>query len=284
MPQTSDTTPTETLLTTTETPATPETAIPPELQTQVMEDGWLKGIEKSLAEDPSMKAIQDMPALVKSYVHAQRMMGKNKVIIPGKEATEDEVKQFFMKVGLPESVDKYDIQVKNKEELDTDFLKAFKEAAYSANILPDQAQKLFDWYNEKMDSTIKSTQESQNNLLQEEVNNLKKEWGEGFDKKLSLAKQALKQFSDKDTMVYLEQSGLGNDTKLIRLFSKIGEAILSEDTFKVESVGDFGKTPSEAKAEVNEILGNSKSPYWNKAHPSHKDLVQRVNKLMTIAG
>lgn len=252
--------------------------------TEVVEEGWLKGIPKELAEDPSMKAIKDIPSLVKSHVHAQKMIGRDKVVIPGKEATEDDFKEFFQKVGLPENADKYEIGTGDRDDIDQDFLKDFKEAAYNANILPKQAEKLFNWYNEKMDTMIKSSQEQQENNFKEEIENLRKEWGEGFDKNVSVAKRAVKHFADEDVMKYLEESGLGNDTKLIKLFNKIGESMMSEDTFKAEATGDFGKTPDEARQEANEILGNMEHPYWKKGHPSHNDAVKRVNKLLNMAG
>ncbi len=84
------------------------------------ETSWKEALPEDVREDPSMEAIQTVDNLAKSYVNAQKMIGADKIIVPNKYAEANEWKDVFTKLGLPESVDKYEIST--KEEVDQEFL------------------------------------------------------------------------------------------------------------------------------------------------------------------
>ena len=47
-----------------------------------------------------------------------------------------------------------------------------------------------------------------------------------------------------------------------------------------EEVGAL--TPNEAEREIQKIMGDQKSPYWDKNHPEHKSVVDEVFKLRNM--
>ena len=49
---------------------------------------FLKGVDPSLASSPSVKNFTNMNDFVKSYIHAQSMIGADKVVIPKAGADE----------------------------------------------------------------------------------------------------------------------------------------------------------------------------------------------------
>ena len=67
---------------------------------------WRSGLPEDVAGDPSLADIKDVSSLAKSYVHAQRMVGRDKVSIPQEGAGEDEWNSFYDRLGRPE---KYEI-------------------------------------------------------------------------------------------------------------------------------------------------------------------------------
>ena len=71
------------------------------------EANWKDALPEDVKQDPSMQAIQTVDNLAKSYVNAQKMIGADKIIVPNKYAEENEWKDVFTKLGLPESPDKY---------------------------------------------------------------------------------------------------------------------------------------------------------------------------------
>ena len=51
--------------------------------------------------NPIFANFQDVNGLAKSYMHAQRMIGADKIAIPGKHATDEERLEVYRKLGSP---------------------------------------------------------------------------------------------------------------------------------------------------------------------------------------
>lgn len=245
---------------------------------------WMTSLPDEIKNDPSLKLFQndkgiDMAALTKSYVNAQKMIGADKVVVPGKNSTPEEWKSFFMKAGLPESVDKYELALPQDAKVDPNMLKGFKDLAHKAGILPSQAEQLVAWFQGEQTNGMKAYQDSQVAQVEKGLTDLKAEWGQGYDKKVQQAHLAVREFGDEKLGEYLDKTGIGNDPQLIRLFAKIGES-LGEDKLKgANGAQNFGKTPDEASREINQIMGDAKGAYWDAGHPGHKDAVQNVLRL-----
>lgn len=238
-------------------------------------DNWKEALPDDIRQDPSLGAIKDIQNLAKSYVNAQKMVGKEKIIIPDQHATAEDWKGVFKKLGLPESVDQYNVKA---EGFQKEFIDEFKQAAYGMNLMPKQAEDLLGFYKGFSEKSLSVQAEAQKAASLEEVNNLKKEWGNAFDKNLLIAKGALEQFADPETKKYIETSGLGNDVRLIKLLASIGNK-MGDDQFVGEAKKQMGMTPVDAQQKANTILGNKEHPYWNKTHPNHKGAVEEVFKL-----
>jgi hypothetical protein len=91
---------------------------------------WLKGIEgieEGLVNDPSLKALTNVGDLVKSYVNAQKMIGKDKVILPTDKSSEVEIAQFWQKMGRPEKAEDYKFELGEKKSFDDGFTAKFAE-------------------------------------------------------------------------------------------------------------------------------------------------------------
>ena len=106
-----------TLTETTEAVQEPVQESEPAQQEQPAEtsNDWRSSLPEDIREDPSLKPLQDINSLAKSYVHSQRMLGTDKVVVPGKYATPDEWRGFYHKVGLPEEVKDYEVTSSNTD-------------------------------------------------------------------------------------------------------------------------------------------------------------------------
>lgn len=241
-------------------------------------DNWKESIEPEFRDSDGIKRIQSVPELAKAFVNAQKLVGADKVAIPGKHATEDDWKQVFQKLGLPVDVKDYAVTKPKDAGFGDEFVEAFKVEAHKAGIMPAQSQKLMEWFATSAKAKTAEMQAIQSQSQDAELTNLKKEWGEAFDAKLSLAKIAVQKWADKETIDYLNKTGLASSPQLIRLLAKAGE-VFKEDVVAGKGGGSSALTPKEAEAEVNKIYGDPKHPYWDKNHPNHKAAVNEVSKL-----
>jgi hypothetical protein len=260
----------------TETPntGTPAPAAPTEIK---IPENWKAALPEDLQKDPSMASIMDIASLAKSYVHGQKMIGRDKIVIPDKFATDEDWQKVFQKLGVPDSPEKYELKV--AENADPEFVKGFKDLAVKNGILPKHAEKLFEFYNNHVEKSMAAQEELSKKSFEESVNGLKKEWGQGYERKIQAASGLFNKLADPETKDFFNKTGLGNDPVVIKLFAKLaGE--MGEDKFvDGASTGSMGLTPAEAKQKINDIFGNKDHPYFNKAHPSHKDALAEVNKL-----
>ena len=104
---------------TTEQPAQPavkeETTTQPADQSQPITQEEPKIDFKSLIpdeykEDKALANFQDMNQFVKSYLHAQKMVGLDKIPVPNKHATEEDWQEVFKRLGAPEKPDQYKLK------------------------------------------------------------------------------------------------------------------------------------------------------------------------------
>lgn len=239
-------------------------------------ENWKDSLPDDLKADPSLSSIMDIQSLAKSYVHGQKMIGKDKIIIPDKFATDEDWSKVYQKLGVPESADKYELKA---DGMDEDFVKGFKELAVKNGILPRQADKLFEFYNSHVDKVISDNETENKKVFEESVNGLKKEWGNGYERKLQAASGLFNSIADEDSKKIFNESGLGNNPVVIKMFAKLAEQMGEDKFVNAESIGSMGMTPAEAQTKINEIYGNKDHPYYNKSHPSHKDAINEMTKL-----
>lgn len=241
-------------------------------------DNWRDSLPEEFKSEPVLQRIQDFPSLVKSLVHAQKAIGANKVVVPSKHATPEDWTNFFQQVGVPKDPKDFKVDLPKDASFDSEFLTAFSEAAHKANLLPNQAQALVNWFNEANSSKMTLLQQEQLVKQNEELQKLKSEWGEAFKTKAHQANVALSHFDTDGTMPQtLKELGLSNNPTLIKFLAKVGET-LSEDKISGQA-GDTALTPKEAQNALNGIYGDMTHPYWLKDHPGHNAAVEEVQKL-----
>jgi hypothetical protein len=254
------------------TPSPEPTPTPAPAPSISFPENWKEALPEEIRQDPSLGAIKDIQNLAKSYVNAQKMVGKDKIIVPDQHATAEDWKGVFRKLGLPENVEKYNVKA---EGFQPEFINEFKAAAFNMNLMPNQAENLLGFYKDFSGKQLEAQAAAHKAEVEQQVAGLKQEWGTAFEKNLLIAKGALEQFADAETRKYIEESGLGNDVRLIKLLQSVG-AKMGDDQFVGEAKKQMGMTPADAQKRVNDVLGDKAHPYWNKSHPNHGNAVKEV--------
>ena len=242
----------------------------------------------SLAEDirnePSLQNIQDLDQLAKGYVHAQRMVGADKIALPNKHATEDDWNQFYGKLGRPDSPDAYEVNYTPPAEgYEATNLPGFQDAAFRAGLNSDQAQLLLDWYSELETETIQSNEAASETHRLSAEQDLRQEYGLAYDKKLAEANGVFQKFfgSEMAQVVLEDGSLLGNNAQFIKALTNLASNF-SEDTITADQTATGAMTPQEAQSEINKLTAPG-TAYWDKLHPNHQAAVDEVFALRQMA-
>ena len=235
-------------------------------------------IPESFKEDKSLNNFNNMEDLLKSYKHAQSLVGADKIPVPNKHATEEDWNEVFKRLGAPEKPEDYKYDFKD-QEMDSGQLSEFNKTAHKLGLLPKQAEGLIKYYNE-LNGNIAENQEDQaakSQLITE--TELKKEFGPQFSKRLDQAKKLAVNSLGSDFLenTYLKDgSRLGDNLSVIKAFSQLADK-LSEDEI-IKGDGSEYMTAKDLEKEINELTQEG-SAYWSKTHPNHNKAVQEVLKL-----
>lgn len=248
-------------------------------------DNWKQGLPKEFQDDPALKVVHDIPSLAKGYLHAQKMIGADKIVIPSKHATDEDWNAVYQKLGLPQELKDYAVKTPEGTDYNPQFIEKFKEFAHKSGVMPKQAEGLLSWYSQTLKSQNEEILTSQKQANATEWDGLKKQWGAAFDNNVLEAQMAFKTFADEETTKFLNESGLATNPKLVALFAKIGAAT-KEDTLQPP-----GKRtniaapldPAAAKQEIGKIMSDSSHPYFNKQHANHQAAVAEVSRLNEFA-
>lgn len=241
---------------------------------------WRLELPPELQEDATLRKYNDVPSLAAAYINAQKLIGADKIAIPGKHASDQDWANVYKKLGLPEKLDEYGVNFKEGVTIDQEFTNAFRETAHKLGILPRQAQALADWFSDVNTSAETKYLEEIKGSQTKALDGLKQEWGNAYDANLSRAQQVIKNFGSPELLQHLEESGLGNDTKLIKFLSGIGSKLYKESPIvQGESGTNSLPSPQEAKKLVDAIMGNTNHPYFIKDHPGHRAAVKEVGDL-----
>ena len=235
-------------------------------------------IPESFREEKSLQNFNNMEDLVKSYLHAQKLVGADKIPVPNKHATEEDWKEVFKRLGAPEHPDGYKYSFK-ENEIHPEQLKAFNQTAHKLGLLPQQAESLIKFYNEMNTNQMQSLESNAEQTQMQTEAELKKEFGPQYAKRLDQAKRLATSTLGEDFLnntLLQDGSRLGDNLSVIKAFSDLADKLSEDEIVKGDGIGYM--TASEIQKQIEELTQEG-SAYWQKSHPNHKRAVDEVYKL-----
>ena len=235
-------------------------------------------IPESFKEEKSLENFDNMEDLLKSYLHAQKMVGADKIPVPNKYATDEDWKEVFTRLGAPKTPEDYKYSFKD-DEVDPKQLKTFNETAHRLGLLPKQAEALVKYYND-LNKGQSEQLEAQAIVAQEKTEaDLKKEFGPQFNKRLDQAKRLATNTLGEEFLnntVLKDGSRLGDNLEVIKAFSNLADKLSEDEVVKGE--GSEYQTAKDIEKQIDELTQQG-SAYWQNQHPNHKKAVDEVLKL-----
>ena len=247
----------------------------PKTETPQVATDWKASLSEAIRSDKSLENIKDIEGLAKSYVHAQKMVGADKIPVPNKYATDKDWDAVYEKLGRPKSADGYKFDLPQDKKVDEASLKEFSTQAHKLGLLPGQAQGMVKFYNEM---TAKSLQDADSKALaarEASEKALKQEFGQAYDQKVTQAATLAKSVGATDILNRNLEDGtkLGDHPDMIKVFAQLASK-MGEDSI-VQASGPTYLTPSQIEKQIGELTQTG-SAYWDKNHPNHQLAVQEV--------
>ena len=240
-------------------------------------------LPEDLRSNPSLKNINDVGSLAKSYVHAQRMVGADKIPLPGSNSTDDDWIKVYDKLGRPADIKDYDVTV--PEMFDGN---GFRESIHAAGLNQKQAASVAQFIHSQSEAANEKLNAYQEQARLDTEAELRQEYGKTFDDKIKRAQSTAKYLlgskgdpNHKDNILgnirLADGRMLGDHPDIIRMFEAMSHEIAEDDLDGVTT--ESAMTPQDAQEEIDTIQADRSGPYWNKHHPEHDKMVARVNEL-----
>lgn len=246
-------------------------------------------LAESIRGEAAFADIPDVATLGQRFLDAHKAFGADKVVIPGKDATDEVKAAFFEKLGRPSKADGYALPTEGMPEgftPDEAATKQFFEFAHKRGINKQDAAALVRFQAEREFVFNQEVVKADEKAREASLATLGELWGEARDQNMQEAKDGLKRFDgDGEFGKFLEETGLGNDHRLITIFHKIQRAISEDEVLGTGSGTVFVLSPEEAKRQIGlfKIDPDKSSAFLNKHNQGHQAAVGEMDRLHKLA-
>lgn len=245
---------------------------------------WRSTLDETVRNHPSLKDFKSPNDVVKSYVEVQKLIGPEKIIMPGKDADEKEWNErVFDRLGRPKDPKEYalptDLQIPKELPISEKLVDGFRGIAHRTGMLPKQFQEAYKWFMNEQITAYNDAVTSNKKVADESRTALRTEWGAAFDQNLALGEKVLQTYGNPDIIKEITDKGLNTSSNFVKFLHNVGKNF-SEDqlTGKPPSLT---MSPDEAKEEIRKMESDvsEKNPLFNANHHEHEAIKKKRDML-----
>jgi hypothetical protein len=245
---------------------------------------WMDSLSDEMKKVGAIQGLASMDEVVNKLVNAEAMLGKDKVVVPGADSTDEERNAFHKALGRPDSPDGYEAPTEGLPEgavLDADLMKQFFAEAHEMGLNKQQTARLIRFQANVSADMQKVANDRSAGQRTEWGETLKTEFGEALEESVALARKAVAEFGGDQLKSFMDDSGLGDHPELVKAFAKIGKAIASDEIMGEGSGRSFRMTPVEADAAIRskQLDSSFMEAYVSRSHPAHDAAVKEMQDL-----
>lgn len=249
---------------------------------------WKDALPPEIRDSPSISHFKGVEDLAKSYLHAQKMIGGDKVVVPGKDATPDDWGRVYDRLGRPENADGYEIPenlLPEGVEFDPALTKQYLQKFHESGLSTKQAQQILAAHGEVVKGLLDQQSLDAKIARDDGEKELRKDWGRQYETNMELARRAIRDFGDSGLESRFTQDVLMSDPAVTKLLAKVGEHLRGDIGVGVGSSQPSAMTPQSAMEEINRLMLDKDfmSARSNQASPGHLAAKEKWRKLHEYA-
>lgn len=239
---------------------------------------WRDSLPETIRGDASIGRLNSVEDLAKSYIHAQSLVGKDKIVLPTEKSSDEDWNNLYAKIGRPESADKYGLKIEALGEAGN---KELAEVAFKSGLSPKQLNNLVEWSDKNNKAQMEAYKANQNVERQKAREEMIKKAGgpDKFQIQFDKAAEALKLTADSEFIKFLSDSGLGEDPRVISYFSNLSKR-MEEDGIKGHGGTSLGVQIQDVDKKISEIM--SHPAYMMRDHAEHQSKMMEYRDLLGL--
>ena len=223
--------------------------------------------------------------IVKSYQGAEKLIGRDPNTLLTIPRPDDPAgfRAVMAKLGLPESPDKYELDVPQGVTPDEGYQKWARETFHKLGLPAQVVKELTKEHNAYVANTLGQQQKDYDLKVAGEKSDLLKEWGAGHERMMAAAKAAAGNLGFNQQMIDAMESSIGYAGTMkffASLGQKLGESSFATGQDKGAKFGT-GMTPEEARVEFEamKLDATVRAALLDGQHPGHKAAVEKQQRL-----
>lgn len=250
-------------------PATPGAAAP-----------WYGQVDEATTAYITNKGWDNPVKAIESYRNLEKFAGGSKSLVelPGPDADEAKLGEFYNRLGRPDSPEKYEL--KTPQGADPELTGWFKQTAHKYGLTAKQAASLYDDWNQMAVGKGEAMMADAQQNSEKEIAALRKEWGQGFEKQIDMGKRAVAALGFTEQQLSAYESKLGT-AEMLKLFTTLGSK-MGEDSFEGgerTGSGSFGLTPAAARQQITDLKTDKQfMDAYLKGSPEHIAKMKRLTE------
>lgn len=204
--------------------------------------------------------------------------------VPGKDATPEQMSEFYGKLGRPDSPEGYDFKFGEGVKVDDGMLSFARSAFHEAGLTPQQAQLVADKWNEfaaKQNGDATTAMSEQNAA---ELKDLETRWAGDLEKNKAAGQRVVQSLGLKADLISKVENQIGS-AAIVELLAAIGRKS-DEGAFTAGNQGGDPDDPSQmtsqqAQTRIDALRGDAdfQKKFNDAGHPGHKDAVKLMERL-----
>lgn len=204
-------------------------------------EGWLDKLPEELRGEASLKVVDSVGNLAKSYVATKKMVGK-KLEAPGEGATPEQIAEWRKVVGAPDKPEGYysdTVKSFRPENVPAEFWdegsekKFIAEVAHKHHLSPAAVKDILKFQGDITAQAVSKSGEGLEAARAAEAATLRKEWGADFDANAALARRVAQTVGlNADEFIQNAQTAIA--------FAKLGKLFSEDKLVKGDSSGISG--------------------------------------------
>jgi hypothetical protein len=233
--------------------------------------------------DPEKRAprVED---LGRGYMNLEKLLGREKIPMPVSEDDQEGWERVYRAIGRPEKPDEYEFERPSLPEdlpYDEDLEKHFRTLAHANGWNKKQAKNAYDSYVKVQLERHAAYHEAQKRARGELEQALVREHGQKIEAVKQSAVAVMTEYADGEFRQYLDQTGLGNDPRMVRFLYNIAKKTGGETRLKGAPVAQA--SPQDAKLAIDKFRAANNKALFDKAHPDHKRVTDEYTRLFQSA-
>ncbi len=244
-------------------------------------EGWL---EKALPNMPeaheTLGRYKTFGDLAKGFWHARQLLGKkaNSVLIPGEDASPEQVAEYRRAVGVPEDPSDYDIQRPEdfpEEYWSQESADHYSRVFHELNIPKAVADKLLEARvaedRSRLQEALAMRDEQEQQFMDGEMRTLKAHWGDSFEKNRVAARRAAQTLG-------LNPDEPPSPSQFAMAMARVARLVSEDKLVQGDAAGPNGLSP---EAAFRDIVHNPSNPWHDRYAKHDPEAVKYVNDLLS---